>query len=110
MTKDLKIKLKYRHGKLPEDMSALLRSADDTDVRVLLTLALLAKKTTGEARIEDISATSGIDASDVKASLKFWRGAGVVGDPDVGAEPETEEPAEDTKKPETKKSAACRSR
>ena len=98
MTKDLKIKLKDRHGKLPEDMSTLLRSADDTDVRVLLTLSLLARKTTGEAKIEEIAAFSGIELSDVKASLKFWRGAGVVGDAEEGAEPEKEEHTEEIKK------------
>ena len=94
MTKDLKIKLKYRHGKLPEDMAALLRSADETDLRVLLTLSLLAKKTTGEAKVEDIAASSGIELSDVRASLKFWKGAGVVGDADGGAEADVEETAE----------------
>ena len=90
MTKDIKIKLKYRYGKLPEDMASLLRSADDTDVRVLLTLSLLAKKTTGEARIEDIAAASGVESSDVRASLKFWRGAGVVGDAEESADTEKE--------------------
>lgn len=103
MVKDVKIKLKYRHGKLPEDMEALLRSADETDLRVLLTLSLLAKKTTGEARLDDIAASSGIDAADVRASLKFWRGAGVVGDAEESEGPEKEEHTEDIKKPDTLK-------
>lgn len=86
MTKDNRIKLKYRYGKLPDHMTGLLRSADQTDLRVLLTLSLLAKKTTSEASIEDIAEYSGIELSDVKASLKFWRGAGVVGDADDASE------------------------
>lgn len=108
MTKDIKIKLKYRYGKLPEDMATLLRSADDTDVRVLLTLSLLAKKTTGEARIEDIAVYTGIDVSDVRASLKFWRGAGVVGDAEESNEPEKEEITVDPKKPEAPRTTAHR--
>ena len=93
MAKDKGIRLKYRYGKLPEDMGELMNKADEADVRVLLTLSLLAKKTTAEARIDDISALSGIDARDVRASLKFWRGAGVVEDIELS------ESAEVTKKP-----------
>ena len=77
-----KIKLSYRFGKLPEDISELMKKADKTDLKVLLTISLLAKRTTAEASIEDIAEVSGLDGSDVKASLKFWRGAGVVEDSD----------------------------
>lgn len=93
MTKDNRIKLKYRHGKLPDNIKKLMDKADETDLRVLLTLSLLAKKTTGEAKIEDISDLAEIDISDVKASLKFWRGAGVVGDADAAEASEKEESA-----------------
>lgn len=91
-----KIKLSYRFGKLPEDMSELLKKADNTDLKVLLTLSLLAKRTTAEANIDDVIEASGLDASDVKASLKFWRGADVVVDAEEGETEDTEPKAEET--------------
>lgn len=80
MAKENRIKLKYRHGKLPEEFRGLICKADDCDMKVLLAIAMLAKKTTGEASVNDVCKSLEMNLSDVKASLKFWRGAGVIED------------------------------
>ncbi len=104
MAKENKIKLKYRHGKLPEEFGALLSKADDGDLKVLLTISMLAKKETGEADTQTVCSALGMDMGDVKASLKFWRGAGVV---EEVTENIAETTAKMTSEPKEKKPAAA---
>ena len=80
MGKENRIKLKYRHGKLPEEFFSLICKADDCDVKVLLAISMLVKKTTGEVSVSDVCKALEMNLSEVKASLKFWRGAGVIED------------------------------
>ena len=77
-TKELKIKIKYRYGQLPEGLCELLNNADEADMRILVALMMLADEESGEASAEELCEALKMDGSDVKASLKFWRGAGVV--------------------------------
>ena len=77
MSKETKIKIKYRCGKLPTELSELLSKADETDLKILVSLLMLADdngETTDTALVQCLD----IDESDVAASLKFWRGAGVI--------------------------------
>ena len=104
MAKENKIKLKYRHGKLPEGLGDLLSKADEGDLKVLLTLSMLAKKETGEADTQTVCSALGMDMGDVKASLKFWRGAGVIED---ATGKSAEAVAVTTAEPEEKKPAAA---
>lgn len=108
MAKENRIKLKYRHGKLPEELDGLLSKADDVDLKVLVTLSMLAKKETGEADVGAVCTVLKMDLGDVKASLKFWRGAGVVCDvTERSVEADTEAGVKATEEPKGKKPAAA---
>ena len=79
MGKTAKTVILYRNGKLPERLSEILGNADENDLRILLTLMMAAdEEGTVDARaaLEDILE---LDAAEVNASLKFWRGAGLIG-------------------------------
>ena len=78
MGKETDIKIKYRHGKAPEDLRALLDKADDSDMRVLIALSMLADKETGATSLGAICDALSMDMGDVKASLKLWKGAGIA--------------------------------
>ena len=79
MGKGTKIKIKYRYGQLPEGIGDILSNADEADMRILVVLMMLADKDGGEADSSQLEELLGMDASDIKASLKFWRGAGIIG-------------------------------
>ncbi|MBQ8849696.1 MAG: DnaD domain protein [Clostridia bacterium] len=78
MGKETVIKIKYRHGNVPENLGGMLDKADDGDMRVLVALMMLADKETGEVAPSAVCDLIGMDEGDVKASLKLWRGAGIV--------------------------------
>ena len=46
-TKELKIKIKYRYGQLPEGLCELLNNADEADMRILVALMMLADEESG---------------------------------------------------------------
>ena len=52
-----------------------ISGADETDLRVLVTALLSAEKGYDTQAIVE---TTGLDASDVNASVKYWKGAGLV--------------------------------
>lgn len=74
-----KKKIKYVNGELPENISDVLFGADEQDLRILA-LLLMAADENGEVSdsvsVEDILRLS---KAEVDASLKFWRGAGIIG-------------------------------
>ncbi len=74
-----KKKIKYINGKLPDNVASILANADDQDLRILV-LLLMSADADGEVR-DDVSIENILDisAEKVDASLKFWRGAGVIG-------------------------------
>ena len=74
-----KKKIKYINGEMPDDIASILSNADEDDLRILVLMMMLADNN-GEVR-EDVSIESVLDISSekVNASLKFWRGAGVIG-------------------------------
>lgn len=73
-----KINLRYGGGELPENLSQILNNADEQDMRILIALMMTADAD-GAVR-EDISLEEllGLAKSEVDASLKFWRGAGLI--------------------------------
>lgn len=73
-----KKRINYVKGEIPDNIADILANADEQDLKIL-TLLLMAADKDGE--VEDgFSAEQylGISKADVDASLKFWRGAGVV--------------------------------
>ena len=77
MGKETKIKIKYRLGALPADISCLFSNADEVDIKVLCALLMLCDGD-GVANTGEVCGVLGIEGSELNASLKFWRGAGVI--------------------------------
>lgn len=85
MGKETKITIKYRDGELPEQIGGLLSNADETDLRILVTLLMLSDKESHTAPTSSLHTILGLEKSEVTASLKFWRGAGVIENCAAGA-------------------------
>ncbi len=80
-----KVTLKYINGNIPENLAELLSNADEQDMRILIALMMAADEN-GEVNAEfSLSDTLGLEKPEVDASLKFWRGAGVISSARVGA-------------------------
>ena len=78
MSKDTKNAVLCRKGELPERLGDVLYNADETDLRVLVTLLLLAD---GNGEVEDTDAVCevlGLEHAAVTGAMKFWRGAGLL--------------------------------
>ena len=89
-----KVTLKYIKGNIPENLAELLSNADEQDMRILIALMMAADEN-GEVNAEfSLSDTLGLEKPEVDASLKFWRGAGVISSTKSGAKsakPKTEQ-------------------
>ena len=85
MGKSTKKTIKYRNSNIPKDIADILGNADENDLKILVTL-MMAADTNGEIS-EDFSVedTLGVSKAEVDASLKFWRGAGIIGGSSSGA-------------------------
>ena len=71
-------KMNYINGNIPENISEIFNNADEQDLKIL-TLFLMAANENGE--VDDSIAFEellGISKAELDASLKFWRGAGLV--------------------------------
>lgn len=80
-----KVTLKYIKGNIPENLAELLSNADEQDMRILIALMMAADEN-GEVNAEfSLSDTLGLEKPEVDASLKFWRGAGVISSTKSGA-------------------------
>lgn len=74
-----KKKIKYIKGNIPDNIADILSNADEQDLKILA-LLLMAADSDGE--VDDSFSCEkmlAISRSEVDASLKFWRGAGVIG-------------------------------
>lgn len=78
MAKSSKMTIQYRNGSLPENLDALLANADETDLRVLVACQMLADSENGRVATGEIASVLSLSEGEVNASLKFWRGAGVL--------------------------------
>ena len=73
-----KITLRYINGEVPENLADILSNADEQDMRILIAL-MMAADGNGEVNAEfSLSDTLGLEKPEIDASLKFWRGAGVI--------------------------------
>lgn len=73
------IALKYKNGSLPENLPEILANADEQDLRILVTLMMTAD---AEGQVDDsLSLTDalGLEKPQIDASLKYWKGAGIIG-------------------------------
>lgn len=77
MSKSSKLTIQYRNGRLPEHLGELLVNADETDLRVLIAAQMLADEN-GVVETGELASVLSLSEGEVSASLKFWRGAGVL--------------------------------
>ena len=75
MGKASKIYIKYDMS--PRERSTALLNADENDLRILAALLLSAGED-GETCADGLCEQLGLEVAEVNASLKFWRGAGIV--------------------------------
>lgn len=73
-----KKKINYINGNIPSNIADILNNSDEQDLKIL-TLLLMAANESGEVDDSLASELLGISKAELDASLKFWRGAGVVG-------------------------------
>ena len=74
-----KKKIEYINGNIPENIDEILSKADEQDLKIL---ALLLMGADGNGEIDEsfsVEEKLGLSKPEVDASLKFWKGAGVVG-------------------------------
>lgn len=79
MSKETKRTILYRGGNLPERLGEILNSADETDLKVLVALLMAADENGDVAQEVSLGDLLGLESPEVEASLKFWRGAGLIG-------------------------------
>ena len=101
MKQESKIITKYKNGALGEGFLELVKNADEEDVRVLLA-AILLEQRDGEIDSELLRTGLGISEAELSASVKFWRGAGLLGTSKRAAkkETDTQKQGAEEKKPE----------
>ncbi len=77
MGRDTEIKIKYGIGGLPTQIDELLDKADETDLKILVALYMLADKD-GRVSRSSLDELNGIEKDDIGGAIKFWKGAGVI--------------------------------
>ncbi|MBQ9086348.1 MAG: DnaD domain protein [Clostridia bacterium] len=78
MGKITKVLIHYEKGVLTDETAGLLGNADENDLRILVALLMLVDPNTAIASTSELAEKLGIAQAEVDASLKFWRGAGVL--------------------------------
>jgi len=79
MGKTAKRTIKYRNASIPENLGEVLANADENDLKILIALMMAADENGEVADDFSVEDALGFDKTSVAASLKFWRGAGVIG-------------------------------
>ena len=79
MGKTTKLSIQYRNGNLPANLDELLQNADETDLKILVGVLMLADAESGTCPVDRLPSVLGVAQAEVDASLKFWRGAGILG-------------------------------
>ena len=74
-----KIVLKYKNGEIPENLSDVLANADEQDLRILVALMMVADENGAVSEEISLGDILGLERPEIDASVKFWRGAGIVG-------------------------------
>ena len=70
-------KIYLRLGGYGENYLSSVKGADESDLSILAGLFLLADPN-GEVELSRLEAALGLDAAEIAASVKYWKGAGVV--------------------------------
>lgn len=78
MGKSAKRIIKYRNCNIPEDISEILGNADENDLKILITLMMAADSEGEVPESFSVEEALSLSKAEVDASLKFWRGAGVI--------------------------------
>ncbi len=100
MGRSTKKTVKYIRGQLPTELGEILSNADENDLKILIAL-LMAAGDDGELPEElSVGDLLGMSSAEVNASLKFWRGAGIVGGARATAKAAKSESVENTEKAE----------
>ena len=73
-----KISLRYTKETLLENLADLLSNADEQDLKILIALMLVADENGEVGDTSALSGLLGLELPEIEASVKFWRGAGVV--------------------------------
>lgn len=73
------VALKYKNGQMPENIADILADADKQDLEVLIALMMAANENGNLADTQTLCNLLDAPKSAVEASIKFWRGAGIVG-------------------------------
>ena len=74
-----KKKIEYINGNIPENIDEILSKADEQDLKILALLLMGANENGEVDEALSVEEKLGLSKSEVDASLKFWKGAGVVG-------------------------------
>ena len=97
-----KVKTNYKSRELDFDMLESVRNADEEDLRVLVATLMLEEKSEDKTvAAKDICEALGIGEEELSASLKYWRGAGLITVPKKKAA--KEEKSDKEEKSENKK-------
>ena len=79
MGKTAKKIIKYRNASIPQNLGEILSNADENDLKILVALMMAADENGEVADSFSVEDVLEIDKTSVAASVKFWRGAGVIG-------------------------------
>lgn len=71
--------LKYKNGQRPDNLGEILGNADENDLRILTAILMSASEEGEIIEEEALAELLGLEQSVISASLKFWRGAGIIG-------------------------------
>lgn len=74
-----KISLKYKNGNIPDNLEEILSNADEHDLRILVALMMSADESGTVSEEISLGDMLGLEKPEIDASLKFWRGAGIIG-------------------------------
>lgn len=69
-----KLILKYKNGESPDNIAQIITNADETDLRILAYIAF-----SGDCDSAKIKRELNIKSAEFDASVKYWRGAGIIG-------------------------------
>ncbi len=86
MAKSTKITVVYGENGLPEHFDALLKNADEVDLRVLISVLMLSRQSGDVLDVKGLPEALNMEKSELDASLKFWRGAGILKNESAKAE------------------------
>lgn len=79
MGKVTKKHIKYRNSVLPQNLGEVLSNADENDLKILIALMMAADENGEVSESFSVEDSLDMDKTSVDASLKFWRGAGIIG-------------------------------